>query len=283
MLVALATAAFIPDLATEDQALAAVMKERGIRFDVVVWDSAADWSIYDVVIVRSIWDYHLKYAQYLAWLDLLERKNIRVLNDPSLQRWNASKTYLLELQTQGVSVVPTSLNPDTLSGVSNSMGWDGIVVKPVVGASGYETWTSSAPISAADEARYTQQRSERDMLVQQFIPGVRDGEKSYVFINGEYTHAVMKRAAPGEFRVHIEHGGSVFPYQPPSTEIEWACDVVRAAPSNDWLYARVDAVDNGKELLVMELEMLDPELFFTHNSGAAHGIANRILAMDKFS
>jgi glutathione synthase/RimK-type ligase-like ATP-grasp enzyme len=237
-----------------------------------------DWAEYDHVIVRSIWDYHLHYPRFLEWLDALDQCGVAVSNATALLRWNASKTYLLEIEAAGAAIVPTRINPANLADVLEETGWRDIVIKPVVGASGFETWTCAAPAGPADEQRYAAQRRERDMLVQQFVPGVRLGERSYVFIDGQYSHAVMKHAAPGEFRVHVEHGGTVAPYSASPAEIEWAREVVRCAPFADWLYARVDAIDSGDALLVMELEMLDPELFFSYDRAAAHTIADAILA-----
>jgi glutathione synthase/RimK-type ligase-like ATP-grasp enzyme len=112
-----------------------------------------------------------------------------------------------------------------------------------------------------------------DVLVQEFAPGVHAGEISLVFLNGSYSHSVLKRAAGEEFRVHIEHGGTVESFVPAAAQIEWAEAVVAAAPQ-PCAYARVDAVSDPEGLMVMELELLDPELFFKYDAGAA----NRLIA-----
>jgi glutathione synthase/RimK-type ligase-like ATP-grasp enzyme len=272
MRIALATAAYLPNGSDDDQVLIAAMRSAGLTPVSVVWDQPADWSSFDVVVLRSIWDYHLKYPRFLAWLDELDRTGVPVYNSTDVVRWNADKQYMLELQERGVRITPTVLSAMNderdLADIARQTGWRHLVVKPTVASTGYETWMIDAPVTPDDETRFREQRARMNVLVQEFASGVHAGEVSMVFLNGEYSHSVIKRAAGNEFRVHIEHGGTVDSITPPPAQIEWARSVVETI-ERPWIYARVDAVNDSSGPMVMELELLDPELFFKYDAAAA--------------
>src|SRR5690606_32255524 len=115
------------------------------------------------------------------------------------------------------------------------------------------------------------------VLVQDFLPEIADGELSLVFLGGEYSHSVVKKAAPGEFRIHIEYGGTVETSKPEAGLVERAEAALRALPMRA-LYARVDGVVRGRDLWIMEVEVLDPELFFDHDERAAAHFADLVCA-----
>jgi glutathione synthase/RimK-type ligase-like ATP-grasp enzyme len=269
MSIALATAAMLPRLSQDDQVLYAELARRGYDAEAVIWDDAADWSRYDVVVVRSIWDYHLKYARFLAWLSALDASGARIHNPTSMLRANADKRYMVGLEQKGVRITPTRVvaraEDRNLADVLAETGWRHAVVKPTVSSTGYETWFVDAPCARADEQRFAAQKSSMDVLVQEFVSGVYAGEQSFVFIDGAYTHSFLKRAAADEFRVHVEHGGTVEAVEPAPSQIEWAQSVVTTLGEQPWTYARVDAVRGEEGLVLMEFELLDPELFFQYS------------------
>ena len=281
MRIALATAAQYPQLADDDRVLHAELARRRIDATPVVWDSDADWSQFDTVVVRSIWDYHLKYDGFVAWLDALAAAGTRVHNTIDVLRWNADKKYLVELEQRGVRITPTRVvergSRRLLNDVLRETGWQHYVVKPTVSSTGYETWFANAPPASTEETRFAEQRTRLDLLVQEFAPGVQSGERSFVFIGGEYMHCILKRAAANEFRVHIEHGGTLERVNAEQHEIEWARSVIDASGRHDCTYARVDAVAADGGLMLMELELLDPELFFAYNRDATEHFIQRIL------
>jgi glutathione synthase/RimK-type ligase-like ATP-grasp enzyme len=267
MRVGLATAAHLPSGSEDDQVLIHAMRAAGIDPVSVIWDEPQRWNDFDVVILRSIWDYHLKYPRFLAWLDELDRAGVPVHNCTQLVRWNADKKYMLELEQKGVRITPsrlcTAADQISLADVAASTRWRSLVIKPTVASTGYETWLCDAPVSDEAERQFAEQKQRMNVLVQEYAPGVQHGEVSLVFLNGRYSHAVLKRAAGTEFRVHIEHGGTVESVYPTSAHIEWAESVVAASPY-PWTYARVDMVTDASGPLLMELELLDPELFFKY-------------------
>ena len=272
MRIALATAAYLPNGSDDDQVLIAAMRSAGLTPVSVIWDQPADWSSFDGVVLRSIWDYHLKYERFLEWLDEIDRTGVPVHNSTDVVRWNADKRYMLELEQRGVRITPTVLSATDderdLADIARERGWQHLVVKPTVASTGYETWMTEAPVTLDAGRRFHAQRARMNVLVQEFASGVHAGEVSMVFLDGEYSHSVIKRAAGDEFRVHIEHGGTVELITPARAQIEWARSVVNVV-DRPWIYARVDAVNDSSGPMVMELELLDPELFFKYDASAA--------------
>ncbi|HEY0673794.1 MAG TPA: hypothetical protein VGD27_16060 [Longimicrobiales bacterium] len=272
MRIALATAAHLPHGSEDDQVLIAAMQARGMQPVPVIWDADARWSDFDAVILRSIWDYHLKYARFLEWLNALDAAGVPVHNSTPLVRWNADKRYMIELEQRGVRITPTWLVPRSdqvgLADICAQTRWQRLVIKPTVASTGYETWMTDAPVTGEANDAFEKQKARMDVLVQEFASGVHAGEISLVFLGGRYSHAVIKRAAGSEFRVHVEHGGTVESIEPGNALIGWAEDVI-ATIDEPWTYARVDAVNDDRGPMLMELELLDPELFFKHHPPAA--------------
>ena len=281
MRVGLATAAHLPSGSEDDQVLIQAMRNAGMEPVSVIWDQPQDWAAFDVVVLRSIWDYHLKYPRFLAWLDELDAAGVPVHNSTSLVRWNADKKYMLELEQKGVRITPSRLasadDDVTLAAIAAETQWRSLVIKPTVASTGYETWLCETPVSAESEQQFTKQKRAMNVLVQEYAAGVQQGEVSMVFLDGAYSHSVLKRAAGSEFRVHIEHGGTVESVFPDAAQIAWAESVVAAAPGS-WTYARVDLVTDTDGPLLMELELLDPELFFKYEPASAARMINALMA-----
>ena len=273
MRVGLATAAHLPQGSEDDQVLINAMRASGMEPVPVIWDAPQRWNEFDVVVLRSIWDYHLKYPRFLAWLDELDAAGVPVHNSTELVRWNADKKYMLELEQRGVRITPsrlvTAADDVSLAQIAAATKWRSLVVKPTVASTGYETWLADTPVTGEAEMQFSSQKQKMNVLVQEYAPGVQQGEVSMVFLNGRYSHSVLKRAAGTEFRVHIEHGGTVESVYPTNAHIEWAESVVAAAPA-PWTYARVDMVTDRGNPLLMELELLDPELFFKYQPHATN-------------
>jgi glutathione synthase/RimK-type ligase-like ATP-grasp enzyme len=245
-----------------------------------VWDDpAVPWSTYAAVIVRSTWDYHRRPAAFLRWIDRMDDARVPMWNPPALLRWNLDKGYLDELERRGITVVPTSRLPKgssaTLTATLGERGWDDVVVKPAVSASAYQTWRSSASLAGADAARFAALLEAGDVLVQPYQPAIEAGEWSFCFFRGAFSHAVLKRPRPGDFRVQSELGGTVSVEHPPPPLIAEAAAVTSLIPGN-WLYARVDACSAGHGLLIMELELIEPTLFFHAEPGAADRFAEAL-------
>ena len=281
--VALVTCAEWPDLTPDDRLLAAALERRGFHPVPAKWDApGVAWAEHRAVVVRSCWDYHHRAAHFERWLDRLEREGARVINPVPTLRWNMRKSYLRDLEAAGVHVAHTFWAPMgsgvTLREVADSTGWTEMVVKPLVSASGHETWRVERAGVDGAEARFARLLGERDLMVQPFIPAfVTHGELSLVFLGGRYSHAVRKRAKAGDFRVQEEHGGTAEREDVAPDLGRQAARVVAAAPlAEPPLYARVDGVVLNGRLTVTELELIEPLLYLAWDVAAADRLAEAL-------
>ena len=282
--IALATYAAAPDLAADDRVLQRALHRRGADARAVRWDAAADWAGFDAVVVRSCWDYHLRHAEFLAWVERVERAGVRLHNAGPILRWNSDKRYLRDLARAGVDVVDTRWSDEapgtaTLAAVLADAGWDDVVIKPVVSASATDTWRVPPGRSADWEERFRALTARGPAMIQPFVPEVAlGGEWSLVFIGGEFTHSVLKRPAPGDFRVQEEHGGSQ-EARPADPGVVRAAAAVLARVPGAPSYARVDGCVVDGRFRVMEVEVLEPTLYFTEGPHAADRLADLILGV----
>lgn len=262
---AFVTYAGAPDLAPSDRLAARELARRGAIVTPHRWDDAtAEWAAYDAVILRSCWDYHRRVAEFRAWLDRLDAAGVPLWNPSPLVRWNLDKRYLRELAARGLPTIPTMfIEPEmtaTLAGVARALGGDDLVVKPAVSGSAYRT-ARYAVIDRESEREFAALRGDGVVLVQPFVADLpRLGEWSLLFFGGEYSHAVLKRPASGDFRVQLEFGGSARPAVAPADLIRQAHDVI-ACIDGPWLYARVDGCVLDGVLTLIELELIEPVLF----------------------
>ena len=282
--VALATSAALSELWAGDRLFLNELHRRGFHAAPFVWDDEhVDWQAWDLVVIRSCWDYHLKIDRFRAWIDRLEAAGVRLVNPPDVVRWNLHKGYLLDVARAGGRIPPTRVVPqgssNTLREELRDEGWTSSVIKPAISSTGFSTRLIAGEPIAGDEEAYAAMRAQGDVLLQAYVPEVQQhGEWSLVFFGGRYSHAALKRAAPGEFRVHIEWGGTVESAEPPPALVRQAQALVDALNLHA-AYARVDGTDVNGTLVVMEFELIEPELFFDHHPEAAGRLVDAIAPM----
>lgn len=280
--VALVTYAGLPDLNPDDHPLRDALHARGAQAHAVQWDdSRIDWSRYDVVVLRSCWDYHRRTAEFRGWLTARERDATPMWNPVPVVQWNLDKSYLRDLQAAGNAVPDTIwIEPGRaprLAELVVARPWTRAVVKPRISLSAHDTWVTDRDGAAHDQERFDSLVAERGALVQEFVPEVtRDGELSLIYIAGRFSHAVRKRAGPDDFRVQHQYGGSAEPVAPSAVAQRGAARALDVLPGS-WLYARVDGVEREGRFLVMELEAIEPELFLVWSPEAAARLASAIL------
>ena len=293
--VALITYSGVPAITTDDRLLRDALVARGAEVDARAWDARADWASYHRIVLRSCWNFHHHPAEFLLWInEVKESHDGSLRNSPALVQWSVDKRYLLDLDTGGIAIVPTiwvsavegEAVPE-LDALIAAQGWNGgAVVKPAISATAHQTWLVEPQRATAHQARFEAllASSPSGLMVQPFLPEIRDGEWSLVFLGGEFSHAVVKRPAEGDFRVQHDFGGTVERREPEPSLIEDARAVLHAAARatdthvEDILYARVDGIVRGGKLLLMELEVIEPALFFSHAPGAAARMAELIVA-----
>jgi glutathione synthase/RimK-type ligase-like ATP-grasp enzyme len=284
--IALATGARYPKLPPDERLILPALSRLGISAEPAVWDEAGvEWAAFDAVVIRSCWDYHLKAEAFLSWLERLERLCVPVLNRPGLLRWNADKRYLLDLAARGLPIVPTHVLPRGTLGARGALlraldqlGADDAVVKPAVSASAHGTWRTSRATAADDGARLAALLTQRDVLVQPFVSAVaQSGEWSVICFGGAPSHAVLKRPAPGDWRVQGELGGTAESRPAPAPLLSRAARVLEAAGAEASVYARVDGCVLDDTFVLMELELIEPQLYLDLEPAAPDRFARAIV------
>lgn len=279
-MIALATSEDLPDLDPDDAPLVAALYERGLDPRPAIWsDPAVDWAAFDLCLIRTVWDYFHRPAEFLDWVDRAGAA-VPMWNPPPTLRWNAHKSYLRDLAGRGVPTIPTAWAergaPVDLAALLAERGWDDAILKPAVAG-------GSLGLHRVENARTAQEHLDAllergDAMVQPFLPSIQDGEVSVICIDGTASHAVRKRPRAGDIRVQPEHGGLVTAATPDAAEAEVAGRVLAALP-HPALYARVDLVRApGGEPLVIELECIEPRLFLAHDAAAGGRIADAVAA-----
>ncbi|WP_125774897.1 ATP-grasp domain-containing protein [Antribacter gilvus] len=294
--VALATCSVLPDLDADDRPLVDALVARGVDAAAVVWDDpSVDWSAFDLVVVRSTWDYSARRDQFLAWADSVPH----LLNSADVIRWNTDKRYLRVLEEAGVPVIPTIwLDPErhlSKRAIHTRMpAFGDFVVKPVVSAGAKDTGRYQ-PISAESRALAIMHANEllisgRWAMIQPYVTSVDTaGETCLVFVDGEHTHAVRKNAlltGPSRPTQGLYQEEVMTPFEASEAQVEVARRALDAAAkelgtSEPLLYARVDLVtrDDGTPM-VIELELTEPSLWmqFSGDAKAAERLADAIVA-----
>ncbi len=280
--VALVTCASIRELTDDDRPLLAELWNLGIKAEPAVWDDpSVDWKSFDAAVIRSTWDYHLSPSAFLSWLSRVEALGLELWNPAPVVRANTDKFYLKKLEAAGVSIVPTIwVKPDgraNLNDLLAAQGWTDAVVKPVISAGAFRTSRVRAG-DPAGQAALEEVLAHSAAMVQPYLPEIAaEGEWSIVFIGGEFSHAVLKTPRFGDFRVQEDHGGRTERREPPPGLVTQAREAAIAGPV-PWLYARVDGVRRGADLLVVELELIEPSLYLSHAPSAARKLAEAIKA-----
>lgn len=295
-LLALYTCAAFPDLYEDDLRLASAFATVGLATRPQLWDqpeppAPAPRAAFG--LLRSTWDYYLRLPEFDAFLTAHETSGRPLLNPVPLLRWNLDKRYLLDLQAAGVPIVPTTyrttLDPAELPALWQQHGE--LVVKPTISAGSWRTLRlpvgTLPPQGPPERTRGATSDSPSPeptgYLIQPYLPQIEDGEWSLVFFGGEYSHAVRKRPKPGDFRVQEHYGGHTVAEQPPAHLLAQAtealhavCRIPGAASPTVPCYARVDGVCDNDRFLLMELELIEPALYFRYTEGGEARLARAV-------
>ena len=272
---------YIQQVLTEDKLLKKELELLGLNVIIKDWKSKKfDWSKAEYAIFRSTWDYFDNFKLFSNWLEK-NKYEIKFINSLEIIKWNLDKVYLLELQEKGINIAPTILikknQPTTLKKLFENSGWKEVVLKPTVSGAARHTYRITRHNYSDYEEIFKDLISNEDFLFQEFIKNIISmGELSLIVIGGKYTHAVKKTAKKGDFRVQDDHGGKVEVYYASKKEIEFAEHCINLCLETP-LYARVDiAYDNNNELSLVELELIEPELWFRNNKNSAKLLAEEI-------
>lgn len=283
--VALVSCLNLPEPDPDAAVLVAALDAAGIRARTLAWDDpAARWSSASIALLRSCWNYPWHVERFRAWVRATARVT-ELLNSPDTVLWNLHKGYLLELERAGLRVAPTELVAragalPTLASIMRRRGFAEVVIKPAVSAASWMTRCFDRDSIDSGEAHLRDVLTGGDALVQRYLPAVEDhGERALVWIDGAITHAVRKRP-----RWHGEEE-AVSPEAVPATPAEQelgrrAVERVATRP----LYARIDLAPGPRgEPVLMELELIEPSLFFAQGPAALErlvaALAERLRAL----
>lgn len=248
----------------------------GAQVDGPAWTDAGDLAAYGVVLPLTVWGYHRAGPRWAEQVSAWEAAGVRLRNPASVLRWNADKGYLGRLAERGAPVPPTlyvdRITPEAMADAAAAFGTQRLVAKPRVSASAYQTlrWSAGQPLDAGPEGA---------ALIQPYLPAIEtEGELSMFFLGGRYSHAVRKVPRSGDFRVQPEYQGVITAAEP-SPDEQAAAEAVLAAVEELLLYARVDLVQglDGRPVL-MELELVEPDLYLGHALTAGRRFAEAVLA-----
>lgn len=242
-------------------ALQPAMAARGLDLRVIGWEGPLEaFSGVACVLLGTAWDYQDKAESFLAKLDALAAHGIAVCNPPDLVRWNLTKTYLRELSDAGVPTIPTLWRETvTAKGITEALDvfeCDAVVVKRQIGA-GAEGQELMRRSSLAEGWHF-----DRPAMIQPYLPAIAtEGEISFIFIDGAFSHALIKRAADGEYRIQSLYGGREELHEASAEDVATAQRVLNAVPFATPLYARIDMLRGDEGLLLMEAELIEPYLY----------------------
>lgn len=242
------------------------------------WTADIDWKSYDAAIIRTTWDYTERLDEFLEKMKLIS-KQTRLVNCLETLQWNSVKTYLKDLKEWGLNPIPTYYEwPETWKNIFELWQTDQIMVKPQVGASSNDTHVIT-PKSVPSLPLFRQQP-----LIQPFRKNIfTEGELSFHFFNGQFSHAVRKVPKPNDYRVQEEHGGLITQFNPSPDLLKDIFHIFQTIEKNlkePTLFHRIDVIYNDSmQLEIMEVELVEPSLYFRTNPEAPKNFA---AALEKY-
>lgn len=283
MRIALLTCKKLPKLTENDQLLIPELAKRNIQATAVIWnDKTINWSHFDYLIFRNTWDYYENENEFNAWLEHLGKQGIETLNGLEIIKNNKHKFYLQDLQKQGIRIIPTVfIEKTTALNLSEILPahWQKAVIKPAFSAGSYLTEVFEISDSNTINSQYQPIAADKELLLQQFMPEIEtEGETSFIFFNKKFSHAVNKKPAAGDFRIQVQFGGQYTAVTPNEDLIQQAQKKVDTFPEK-LLYARVDGIIISNELHLMEIECIEPDLYFQYSESALQRFVNSILEL----
>lgn len=273
-----------PTAENEDDTLLNFLKEKGLSIEKVIWnDKDVHWENYNLAILKSPWDYFDLIEDFYNWLAMLQSKNVKLLNPIEIVKWNADKHYLKDIAQAGLNVAQSIfLNKGENINLTNYFevfNGEAFIVKPCVSGGSKNTFKVDLANVEEINQKLKTLLTEEDFIIQPFIKEIEtEGEWSFLFFGGKFSHCLLKKAKNGDFRVQHYLGGSIHPQNPPQHLLQSAQQYVDEFAA-DCLYARVDGIEVKGNFVLMELELIEPYLFLNTNNNSYE---NYYKALQKF-
>lgn len=281
MKIALLTCQNLPNLYETDQFLIPELAKHNITAKATIWnDPTINWNDFDYLVFRNTWDYFEKEKEFNTWLEYIEASGIKTLNAIEIIQRNKHKFYLRDLENQGVKILPTVFIDKTAAlnlAEIIPQDWQKAVIKPAYSGAAYLTEVFEISQLQQINLQYRPIAAEKELLLQKFMPEiVSEGETSFIFFNKKFSHCVNKKPAAGDFRVQVQFGGKYTSIEPSQDLIDQAQAIVNTFKEK-LLYARVDVILINNQLHLMEVECIEPDLYFNYSEGSQERFVNGIL------
>lgn len=254
-----------------DELLIPYFEQNNWQVSTLSWhDNTIDWNQYDYVIVRSTWDYQQNAEAFIECLERIDSSSATLLNPLSLIKWNIKKHYLRDLQKQNITIVPTQwfsyFDAREFLTCFDTFSTDTLIIKPVLSANADDTFKLNRVDVDDKLAMLETCFASREYMVQPFMNNIQnEGEYSLFYFGGAFSHGILKVPKQGDFRVQEEHGGALFSINPNDdgfSQMGKVAEKALAAMPTQALYARVDLIRYGNDWALMELELIEPSLYF---------------------
>ncbi len=272
---------YIKNIIKEDYLVQRSLENLGLKVARKDWDNSEfKWEETKYALFRTTWDYFDKFKKFKKWLEKTKNKT-KFINSYEQIIWNTDKHYLLELSNKNIKIPPTEIiaknTKKTLKEVFAKSNFKEIIIKPTVSGAGRHTYRINKNNINKYENIFSLLLKKEDFMVQEFQKNIlTKGEISIMLINGEHSHAILKKAKKNEFRVQDDFGGTVHSYSASKEEIKFAENIISIIKPKP-VYARVDLMLNNKNKIVLsELELIEPEMWFRKNPLAAEILAKKI-------
>jgi glutathione synthase/RimK-type ligase-like ATP-grasp enzyme len=273
---------YISNIITEDRLVADALIKKGLNVTRTNWDNPGfDWSTTRFAMFRTTWDYFDRFAEFDAWMTKASQQTT-FINPLPLIYWNIDKHYLADLEIKGIKIPPTIFIETgcekTLQELIKKESWEKYILKPAVSGAARHTYLFDRSRVTDLEAIFKELIDKESMLLQEYQHQITEkGEVALMLMGGKFTHAVLKKAKAGDFRVQDDFGGTLHEFNPDKDMIEFAEKIVRCCAITP-AYARVDLIwSNTGELCLSELELIEPELWFRKHPAAADVLADSIM------
>jgi glutathione synthase/RimK-type ligase-like ATP-grasp enzyme len=273
---------YTSNVVLEDQFVKEALENRGYKVARTNWDNPDfDWTQTRYIVFRTTWDYFERFDEFSKWLEEVSTKT-KLINQKELIYWNIDKHYLQDLESKGITI-PASIfiekgDPRSLSEIVETTNWKEVILKPTISGAARHTYRFNSNESSDFDSIHSDLIANESMILQEYQHQITSkGEVAYMVFGGKYSHAILKKAKAGDFRVQDDFGGTIHHYKPNEVEIEFV-EKAFAAIDPIPVYARVDVIwDNEDNLAIGEIELIEPELWFRMDDNAAEAMADAII------
>ncbi|MBK7391536.1 MAG: hypothetical protein IPI23_21420 [Bacteroidetes bacterium] len=270
------------NIITEDRLVSEALIKKGLKVTRTTWDDPDfDWTSTRFAMFRTTWDYFDRFEEFDKWITTTATRT-NFINPVPLIRWNIDKHYLADLKLKGINIPPTIFiepgSEKTLRDLIKNVSWEKFILKPAISGAARHTYLFDESNVSELESVFKELIAKESMLLQEYQYQITErGEVALMVMGGKFTHAVLKKAKAGDFRVQDDFGGTVHDYIPDKNMIIFAEKIVKTCPIIP-AYARVDLIwSDTNELLLSELELIEPELWFRKFPAAADVLAEAIM------